>query len=50
MLAELLTALSDPEEGQPADSRQGSYRPIIPDEVAQYYLQRVGLETNDVRV
>lgn len=26
------------------------YKPIIPDEVAAYYLQRVGFECTDVRV
>ncbi|GAA5933447.1 Taf10p [Sporobolomyces koalae] len=26
------------------------YKPIIPDEVTDYYLQRSGLDTNDVRV
>ncbi|GAA6059735.1 hypothetical protein JCM10212_001943 [Sporobolomyces blumeae] len=26
------------------------YKPIIPDEVTDYYLQRSGFDTNDVRV
>ncbi|GAA5987560.1 hypothetical protein JCM10908_002008 [Rhodotorula pacifica] len=36
-LAQLLDAIDD-------------YKPIIPDEVTDYYLQRAGFDTNDVRV
>lgn len=34
----------------PAPSSTGAYRPIIPDELAAYYLQRAGFECTDVRV
>ena len=63
-LAELLQLLSDPPpsdatadasamqtDGEaPAPPPNGSYRPIIPDELAAYYLQRAGFECTDVRV
>ena len=60
-LAELLVLLSDPDpeedENDAVDdwveedyAKPGGYRPIIPDEVVAYYLQRVGFECNDIRV